>query len=150
MKKLLSLVMCLVFVAVFVACGVTDETQSKSSSDGESNLSETANTSSKTESVPAEKDKVTEEYITMPDGFDFSKWQLKVNGKLYYGTAEEGPMGDSGSVEGRIIGTVAEGETPTEDGYSNFGAVGGGYTYDDNGSIQVFTPEGFWRYFKVR
>lgn len=153
MKKLLALVFILIVFGMFTACGSGDDTNdvesSKSDVSAQSEQTRPESTPSKTASVPSEENKVTEEYITVPDGFDYSKWQLKVNGKLYYGTEEDGPMGDSGCVEGRIIGTVGEGETPTDDGYSNFGSVGKGYTYDDNGSIQVFTPDGCWRYFKV-
>ena len=161
MKKILALVLILIVFGMFTACGSGDDTKdvesSKSDVSAQSEQTKPESVSSKTDSTPSEtasvlseENKVTEEYITVPDGFDYSKWQLKVNGKLYYGTEEDGPMGDSGCVEGRIVGTVGEGETPTDDGYSNFGSVGKGYTYDDNGSIQVFTPDGCWRYFKVR
>lgn len=53
-----------------------------------------------------------------------------VNNKLYYGTDEIGPMGDSGSVEGEIISSVENTETPSRNAESNFGCIGNPYTYD--------------------
>lgn len=73
---------------------------------------------------------------------------LMVEGKLYYGTAEIGPMGDSGSVGGEIQSSVNEDELPSEEGQSNFGGIGNSYTWDTgNGGIMVFIEdEWYWFY----
>ncbi len=75
---------------------------------------------------------------------------LMVNDILYYGTEETGPMGDAGCVEGKIQSSAEAGETPAENGQSNFGCVGNPYTYDfGDGRIQVFVEdEYFWFYAK--
>lgn len=73
---------------------------------------------------------------------------LMVNNKLYYGTSEIGPMGDSGSVGGKIISSVEKDTIPTENGQSNFGSVGNPFTKDEgNGAIMVLIEDQwFWFY----
>ncbi len=75
---------------------------------------------------------------------------LMVNDILYYGTEETGPMGDAGSVEGKILSTTEGGAIPEENGQSNFGGVGNPYTFDfGEGAIQVLVgDEYFWFYAK--
>ena len=72
---------------------------------------------------------------------------LKFNDTLYYGTDEIGPMGDAGSVAGYIESSVAENETPTKNGESNFGCIGNSYTYDTDGGIMVFMDDEKWHWF---
>ena len=43
---------------------------------------------------------------------------IMINNKLYYGTSETGPMGDSGCVEGNILSSIDKNEIPTENGQS--------------------------------
>ncbi|MBO5745745.1 MAG: hypothetical protein J6S13_01460 [Clostridia bacterium] len=142
MKRFLSFVLILVLCVFVCACGGSADSSGSSSSG-------LVSTSSNVSQVSTPDDTASvESYITVPDDFDYSKWMVMVNGKLYRGTSEDGPMGDSGCVEGRLIGTVKEGETPTKNGYSNFG-ITGSYTYDDDGRRMVFTPDGCWRWFEV-
>lgn len=73
---------------------------------------------------------------------------LKINDKLYYGSEETGPMGDSGCIGGEITSTVDVDDMPTENGCSNFGCVGNSYTRDEgDGFIMVFMENGEWRCF---
>ena len=44
---------------------------------------------------------------------------------------------------------VEEGTEPTLNGFSNFCGVGNGYAYNDEGELQVFTPDGALRYFEL-
>lgn len=83
---------------------------------------------------------------------DFDKMILKVNDKLYYGTAEVGPMGDAGSVEGKIQSWVKPDEVPTQNGASNFGCVGNPYTYDfdDEGEIMVLLEDLEYHIFRCK
>ena len=71
---------------------------------------------------------------------------IMINDKLYYGTEETGPMGDSGCVDGEIISSVEKDEIPTENGQSNFGALGNPYTKDyGNGEVMVnINDQWFW------
>ena len=74
---------------------------------------------------------------------------LMINDKLYYGTLETGPMGDSGCVEGEITSSVEKNKIPSENGQSNFGNIGSHYTKDDgNGQVMV-SIEDKWYWFKV-
>lgn len=75
---------------------------------------------------------------------------IMTNGKLYYGTSETGPMGDSGCVDGEILSSVEKDRIPTENGESNFGYIGNSFTKDDgDGAIMVFIEdEWFWFYAK--
>lgn len=75
---------------------------------------------------------------------------LMVNDKLYYGTSEIGPMGDSGCIDGEIISSVEKDKIPTENGQSNFQCIGNSFTKDEgNGGIMVFIDdEWFWFYSK--
>lgn len=75
---------------------------------------------------------------------------LMINDKLYYGTSETGPMGDSEYVDGEIVSSVEKDKMPTENGQSNFGYVGNSFTKDDgDGEIMVFIEdEWFWFYNK--
>ena len=140
MKRFSGFILIFVFCVFVCACGEkADGTVLNSSIPVSDSVSGT--------SVPDDTAS-TESYITVPNGFDYSTWMVMINGKLYSGTSEDGPMGDSGCVEGRIIGTVGEGEAPTPNGYSNFG-ISGSYTFDDNGMRMVFTPDGCWRWFEA-
>ncbi|MDO5406311.1 MAG: hypothetical protein Q4F28_03135 [Eubacteriales bacterium] len=71
---------------------------------------------------------------------------LYVNGTLYHGTKETGPMGDSGCVRGAIRSSVPAGELPDEEGESNFGCVGESYTndYDADGWLMVSIGEAWY------
>lgn len=75
---------------------------------------------------------------------------LMVNDRLYYGTSETGPMGDSGCVGGEIVSFLEKDKIPTENGQSNFGGIGNSFTKDDgDGRIMVFIEdEWFWFYNK--
>ena len=73
---------------------------------------------------------------------------LMHNGTLYYGTAETGPMGDSGAVSGRISSSVGPEEIPAEDGQSNFGCIDNPYTGDyGDGFIMVFVDEEWYCFY---
>lgn len=75
---------------------------------------------------------------------------LMLNGKLYYGTTETGPMGCADCVEGQIASSVAQDKIPSQNGESNFGCVGNSYTYDDGaGWIQVFLEDGEYHIFRT-
>ncbi len=141
MKRFLSLMLILVLCVFVCACG--EKADDTASGGFASTLSDDSKVSAPDDTASVET------YITVPDGFDYSVWKVMVNDKLYCGTSEDGPMGDSGAVEGRFIGTVEEGEIPTQNGYTNFGVLSGGYTYEYGGKIQVFTPDGCWRWFEV-
>lgn len=67
---------------------------------------------------------------------------LMVNGKLYCGTAETGPMGDAGAVEGKINSVSKAGTIPNQNGQSNFGGIGSSYTQDyGDGFIMVMIED---------
>ena len=71
-----------------------------------------------------------------------------VNEKLYYGTDEVGPMGDSGAVEGEIASSVESNEIPSQNGESNFGCIGNPYTYDfGDGWIMILMEDGEYHIF---
>ena len=77
------------------------------------------------------------------------KRELYTNDKLYYGTLETGPMGDSWCVEGEITSSVEKNKIPSENGQSNFGNIGSYYTKDDgNGQVMVSIDDK-WYWFKV-
>lgn len=64
---------------------------------------------------------------------------LIVDGKLYRGTSEIGPMGDAGSVDGTIRSVIDPDKTPPQEGQANFGQEGSPYTWDNgDGTIMVF------------
>lgn len=69
---------------------------------------------------------------------------LMVNDKLYYGTAETGPMGDSGAVAGKIASVSQNGEMPKQNGQSNFGGIGNSYTRDDGDGFIMVSIEDEW------
>ena len=65
-----------------------------------------------------------------------------INGKLYYGTDEVGPMGDASAVEGKIASSVDSTEIPLQNAESNFGCIGNPYTYDfDDGMIMILMDD---------
>ncbi len=73
---------------------------------------------------------------------------LNVNGTVYYGTDEIGPMGDSGAVGGYIEKSVSKYTIPDYHGQSNFGCIGNPYTFDDgSGIIQVLMEDGEYHIF---
>ena len=73
---------------------------------------------------------------------------LNLNGNLYYGTDEIGPMGDSGAVGGYIEASVGEHAVPENHGESNFGCVGNPYTAEDESyKIQVLMDDGEYHVF---
>ncbi len=73
---------------------------------------------------------------------------LNVNGDLYYGTDETGPMGDSGCVGGYIESSVDAYSLPKNHGESNFGCIGNPYTFEDgSGKIQVLMDDGEYHLF---
>lgn len=75
---------------------------------------------------------------------------LMVNGKLYYGTEEKGPMGDAGCIGGKIVSSVASDQVPTQEGQSNFGGVGNSYTkVDGEDGIMVFVDDE-WTWFYAK
>ena len=88
------------------------------------------------------------EPITVPADFDYSQWQIKHNGEIYKATSKVGSVEDLMRGIGVVMGTVDEGKVPTLNGFSNFGLVGSGYTYNDEGDILATTPDGAWRFFK--
>ena len=70
---------------------------------------------------------------------------LIVDGRLYRGTRETGPMGDSGCVDGTIQSVVNPEENPVLEGQANFGKVGNPYTWDGgDGAIMVFDNEEYY------
>ena len=73
---------------------------------------------------------------------------LNVNGNLYYGTDETGPMGDSGAVGGYIEASVGKYGVPANHGESNFGCIGNPYTREDESyKIQVLMDDGQYHWF---
>lgn len=89
------------------------------------------------------------EIVNVPDDFDYSQWQIKHNGKLYKATNRTCELEDLFREMGTTMGTVEEGTEPTLNGFSNFGGVGNEYAYNDEGELQVFTPDGALRYFEL-
>lgn len=76
---------------------------------------------------------------------------LRTYGRLYRGTNDTGPMGDAGSVSGTITSTVTDGSVPTEDGQTNFGAVGNQYTWDSgDGFIMVFIDDEWYCFYEEK
>ncbi len=73
---------------------------------------------------------------------------LMVNGTLYYGTEETGPMGDAGCIGGKILSSTEDGKIPTEDGQSNFGAIGSSFTREDGSGQIMVSVEEEWYWFK--
>jgi hypothetical protein len=63
---------------------------------------------------------------------------VRILGDLYYDTGETDDSPRCGNVDGQISSTT-QGEEPTEDGQSNFGA-GYGYQFWED-EIQVYLPE---------
>ncbi len=87
--------------------------------------------------------------VTIPDDFDYDQWKFKHNGKLYKATDRVGELDEMFERIGTVMGCVEEASTPTLNGFSNFGCVGSGYCYNDEGELQVFTPDGCLRYFEI-
>ena len=75
---------------------------------------------------------------------------LMADGKLYRGTSETGPMGDSDSVDGHIRSSVKPDETPGAEGESNFGCIENPYTMDfGDGFIMVLLEDNEWHIFRA-
>lgn len=65
------------------------------------------------------------------------KPMIMIDGKLYLDTGKEATASESSeTVSGEILSTVPQTEKPTENGQSNFGAVGNPY-YIDGGDLIV-------------
>lgn len=58
---------------------------------------------------------------TGPAGAEETGRLLRVDGQIYYDTGEESSEGRCGVMDGEITSAVEAGETPEEDGQSNFG-----------------------------
>lgn len=81
----------------------------------------------------------------------FENRVLIVDGTIYYGTSETGPMGDSDAVDGYIQSSLEPDVIPYEEGQSNFGCVGNPYTWDTgDGSIMVLSEDDEWHIFERR
>lgn len=74
---------------------------------------------------------------------------LRIDGQLYYGTAETGPMGDSGVVRGMILSSVGENEIPEKDACSNFGCIGNAFT-DASGEMVMVAVGEEWFIFRAK
>lgn len=74
-------------------------------------------------------------------------WLLVVDGALYRGTAEVGPMGDSDCVGGHITSSVRKGEIPSEEGQSNLDSIGSPYTWDSGDGMIMVSVDGEWHIF---
>lgn len=88
------------------------------------------------------------EVVNVPDDFDYSQWQIKHNGKIYKATDKIGGLDDNFKSIGVVMGTVEIGTEPQLNGFSNFGYVGCGYSYDNSGTLLASTPDGCLRFFK--
>lgn len=76
-------------------------------------------------------------------------WLLMVDGVLYRGTSETGPMGDAGSVDGIIQSVIAPGKTPSREGEANFGETGNPYTWDSgDGMIMAFVNDEYHIFYR--
>lgn len=74
---------------------------------------------------------------------------LMVNDKLYCGTAQTGPMGDAGAVEGKIDSVSQTGIIPEQNGQSNFGGIGCAYTQDyGDGFIMVLIGDEWFCFYE--
>lgn len=119
------------FLAVMLVAGTVLNGCAAGSPAPSSTASETANTSALTE--------------IQADGR-----LLIADGKLYRGTSETGPMGDSDSVDGHIRSSVKPDETPGAEGESNFGCVENPYTMDfGDGFIMVLLEDNEWHIFRA-
>ncbi len=88
--------------------------------------------------------------VTVPNGFDYGQWQIRIDNKLYKATDRVGDIyNDFYERLGTIMATVEEGTEPELNGFSNFGTVGSAYTYNKNGDALATTPDGLWRFFKA-
>lgn len=95
----------------------------------------------------------TSETILPPEIADaeFGNRILIVDGKMYYGTPEIGPMGDAGAVDGNISSSVSPDAIPYDEGQSNFGCEGNPYTWDyGDGTIMVLSEDEEWHIFERR
>ena len=72
---------------------------------------------------------------------------LMINNKLYHGTSETGPMGDSGCIGGEITSSVEKDEVPAENNQSNFGNIGSHYTKDDGSGKVMVCIDNSWYWF---
>lgn len=61
---------------------------------------------------------------------------LMIDGYLYLDTGKESPMEAASTADGKIQSSVPQNERPTENGQSNFGAIGSNYVMSD-GFVQV-------------
>ena len=71
---------------------------------------------------------------------------LMTDDRLFYGTAETGPLGDSDVPRSEILSTTENGELPTENGQSNFGCVGNLYTTANDEDTIIMVHIGEERY----
>ena len=90
------------------------------------------------------------EPVTVPDGFDYSQWQIRINNRLYKATDKVGDIyNDFYESLATIMGTVKEGTEPGLNGFTNFGVCGNSYTYNKDGDAIALTPDGAWRFFEA-
>ena len=66
---------------------------------------------------------------------------LRVNGELYRYAGRQSDALRCGMMDGMVTAVTASGETPTEDNQANFGAVGMGYQYGPEGTVEVYLEE---------
>lgn len=137
MKKMIALVLSLIFVLALVGCG-------KTTGSGEPTAGG-ANTPN------IENNEVVEREQTQPAVADDEKWDMipmvMVDGELYLDTGHESTVkGRCGLMDGEITSTVDGSEKPTENNQSNFG-IGFGYQYgSQEGTIEIYMNEKWWIY----
>lgn len=127
MKRWLAFAFVVVLgTAVFAGCGTADKQVSDSTVTDNVVSSEIA-------SVPAEPTRM-----------------VMVDGRLYYDTGRASTMtARCGTMDGTIASTVEPGETPTQDGQSNFGS-GFGWQYGmEENTIEIYEPD-TWTVFEAR
>ncbi len=143
-QKVLFLSICVFFIISLTGCR-TEQIQFsvRDSLVLESTLSEEPQLE-----IPLETDSSTQE--SKHDTIEPTIAMIMVNGTLYYDTGKESSItARCGVMDGQIISTVSEDETPTQDGQSNFGYVGCNYQYGLSGTIEVYMDD-TWRVFEQK
>ncbi len=86
--------------------------------------------------------------LEVPEDFDYSTWKIRIDDKIYCATEEYGELLDSSRLW-PIMDTCESGVTPTLNGFVNFGKASGYYFVAEDGRLQIYTPDGVYRWFEL-
>lgn len=89
--------------------------------------------------------------LEVPEDFDYSTWKIRVDDKIYCATEEYGELLDSSRIEyfDCIMDSCESGVTPTLNGFVNFGKASSCYYVAEDGRLQIYTPDGVYRWFEL-